>query len=124
MKKAICLLMTLIFTFLFAFMSFAENEVIVDDPTAPGSGQTVIQDMYDEEVPQSPPEDSNDSNDSGDLSVLEVTVENIEDSTVPASGELVQTGGIPAYVFYVIGGVCIVAAIVLATRKGKESNAG
>lgn len=114
--------MVLVFTFVFACMSFAENEAIIEDPTAPGSGQTVVQDMYDEEVPQSPPEDSGDSGDYA--AAYQLAIASIEDQDIPASGELVQTGGVPAYVFYIAGGICILAAIVLATRKGKESNAG
>jgi len=47
------------------------------------------------------------------------------DDEIPISGQVLpQTGGFPAFVFYIAGGVCILAAIVLTTRTSKENSAG
>jgi len=100
-KKLICLLMALLFTVFFACMAMAETEQ-TDDPLAPQSAVTVHDSQYesieDEEVPESgPPE-----------------VEILDE-------KLPQTGGIPVEVFYIAGGICIISAVLLISRKNKPS---
>lgn len=103
LKKMICLLLALLFTLLFTLSAFAATEDI-SDPLLSTSG-TVTDDQYgereeefeDEDTPEAPP-------------VIEIT-----DEALP------QTGGIPAEAFYILGGLCIVSAILLLTRKEKPS---
>lgn len=45
----------------------------------------------------------------------------IKNQNVPQSGELVQTGGIPAGLFYGAGGLCIVGALVISRKKSTDS---
>ena len=113
MRKVLCLVLALIFAVVFTSVSLAESEDITDDATAPGSAETVTVDMYDEETPFSPP----------NIEEFEEP-QVLEDSDVPAAAVLAQTGGFPVFVFYIAGGICILIAIILATRKGKEDNAG
>lgn len=54
--------------------------------------------------------------------ITEVEVD-IQESEVPASGKLVQTGGIPAYIFFIAGGACILVAVLLALRKDNPGSA-
>ena len=104
MKKKICLLLALLFTLLFTLSAFAATDDINDPLLSTGSG-TVTDDQYgeieeefeDEDTPEAPP-------------VIEIT-----DEVLP------QTGGIPAEAFYIIGGLCIVSAILLLVRKEKPS---
>ena len=110
LKKALCLLLALTLTVIFTFASFAAIEDITDDATAPGSALTSTGDMYDEDPPYSPPDGGEE----------EGEVE-IQDLALPASGELEKTGGFPAFVFYIAGGICILAAIFIATRKTSKA---
>ena len=57
--------------------------------------------------------------------IPEEVITTILDDEIPISGQVLpQTGGFPAFVFYIAGGVCILAAIVLTTRTSKENSAG
>jgi len=53
------------------------------------------------------------------------TTTEFEDDETPMGGPsidtLAQTGGIPAEVFYVLGGVCILGAILLLSKKTKTN---
>lgn len=107
LKKTLYLLLALLFTLLFTTAVFAANEEI-DDPMLPTSPDTVTDSQYEEitefeegEVPQSVP-------------IIDVV-----DEKVPEA--LPQTGGIPAEAFYIVGGICILSAILLLTRKSKSS---
>lgn len=75
----------------------------MDDPLAPQSPDTVTDAQY------------------GEI---------IEDDETPESGspeveildeKLPQTGGVPAEVFYVLGGICILSAVLLLSKKNKPS---
>lgn len=113
MKKILSIL--LIFTFVFAMASicYAATENI-PDPSAPGSGTTTTNVTYpdpiipDEDIPEGPPE------------TTETT--KIGDSSVPKSGELAKTGGVPAVVFYSIGVICIIAALIVSRRKSETKS--
>ncbi len=103
MKKLICLLLAIIFTFVFATMAMATDDI--DDPLAAQSPDTVTTTQYDE-------------------------IDEFDDDSIPESGSpeieipdevLPQTGGIPAEVFYVVGGICILGAVLLLGRKSKPS---
>lgn len=107
MKKTLCLLLALLFTFLFTTMAFAVTEEI-KDPLTPLNSDIVIKEQYGEtvefeenEVPQA-------------LPIIDVV-----DEKVPEA--LPQTGGVPAEAFYIVGGICILSAILLLTRKSKSS---
>lgn len=100
----LCLILVLLFTFLFTLSAFAVTDDINDPLSSTGLG-AVTDDQYgeieeefeDDDTPEAPP-------------VIEIT-----DEALP------QTGGIPAEAFYIIGGLCIVSAILLLTRKEKPS---
>lgn len=123
MKKITCLVLALIFTLALPTLAFAAGEDIIDENNPVSAPQNVQDEMYgedefdilDEPIPEAGVE--------GKQAVTEHEV-TIEDADTPASAQLVQTGGVPAYLFYAAGGVCILAAIILATRKSKENNAG
>lgn len=125
LKRLVCLVFALIFALAFTTVALAAGEDIIDQANPGAAPQNVQNEMYGEDeivIPdESIPEGSAEGAQSMQLTAAGIT---IEDAVTPASGELVQTGGVPAYVFYIAGGICILAAIVLATRKGKESNAG
>lgn len=104
MKKLMCLILALIFTVLLATMAMATTEE-VDDPLVPQSSNTVTTTQYDE-------------------------INEFDDDPVPESGPpeteitddiLPQTGGIPAEVFYVLGGILILSAVLLLSKKNKPS---
>lgn len=128
MKRIICLVLALIFTIAFSSMAFAAGEDIVDENNPAAAPQNVQDEMYGEdafEIPDEPiPEGGGDEVGVEVEKTASVDQATIEDADTPASGELVQTGGVPAYLFYAAGGVCILAAVILATRKSKENNAG
>lgn len=103
MKRVLCLLLALLFTLIFTTMVFAANEQI-EDPLLPTSPDIVIEEQYgniqefeDDPNPESAP-----------------TMEILDE-------ELPQTGGIPAEAFYILGGICIVSAVLLLSRKSKPS---
>jgi len=93
--------------FSFAVMAMADTEEeiaeVIDEPLAPQSSDTVTAAQYDEII------EDEDTPESGPPDV------EIPDEQLP------QTGGIPAEVFYVIGGVCILSAILLLGRKSKAA---
>lgn len=100
MKKLICVFLILMFTVIFSITAFAAQEDIPEQPI-PETGDTTTVDVYeDEEVPQSA---------------------DIVDANVPAAAELVQTGGIPAELFYAGGGLCIVGALFMSKKKTKDA---
>ncbi len=106
-KRALCLLLALLFALTFTTMVFAANEQI-DDPLLPTSPDTVIKEQYGEleEFEDDPNPES-------------APVVDIVDEELPEA--LPQTGGIPAEVFYIIGGTCILSAVFLLSRKSKPS---
>lgn len=89
------------FTVIFAVISFAATE---DMPSAqaPGLGSTVTTTEY---TPTPSPQSMD-----------------IDNGNVPAAGDLVSTGGVPAFVFYGAGGLCIAAALIIPRKKTKESS--
>lgn len=103
MKKMLCLILALLFTFLFTLSAFAATNDIDDSLLSTGAG--VVDEQYgnkeekfdDDDVPEAPP-------------IIE-----IKDEALP------QTGGIPAEAFYIIGGICIISAILLLVRKERPS---
>jgi LPXTG-motif cell wall-anchored protein len=106
-KRALCLLLALLFTFTFTTMVFAADEKI-DDPLLPTSPDIVIEEQYgniqefeDDPTPETAP-------------VVDILEEELPEA-------LPQTGGIPAEVFYIIGGICIISAVLLLSRKSKPS---
>lgn len=105
MKKKICLLLALLFTFLFAFSAFAATDDTNDPLLLPTSSDTVTGDQYgefdDNPVPETAP-------------IVEIIEEELPEA-------LPQTGGIPAEAFYIIGGICIISAILLLVKKEKPS---
>lgn len=107
MKKTFCILLILMFAILFSAIGFADTI----DPNAPGEAQTVSEDMYPviTETPPPPPPTP--------------TAFDFPNSNVPASGELAQTGGIPAGAFYAVGGFCIILAFIISRKKGKNPKA-
>lgn len=109
MKKVICLILILMFTIIFLCISFAATQDITDPPV-PGTGDTTTTDIYDTPPPLSPP-----------TPTPAPEGFNVDNENVPASGELVKTGGIPAELFYAAGGLCIIAAFVISRKKSKES---
>lgn len=87
---------------MFTTMVFAAGDSIdLKNPLAQVGSNVVIVDQYgefeDELNPQSPPN-------------IEIT-----DKALP------QTGGIPAEAFYIVGGICILSAVLLLTKKTKSS---
>lgn len=90
-------------------MSFAATKI--DDPLVPTSPDTVTETQYGEidEFEDEPVAESG------------ITLAEFEEETIPEGGELPQTGGIPAEAFYVIGGIFIISAVILLTRKSKPS---
>lgn len=87
---------------MFATMVFATDDNIdLKNPLAQVSANVVTVDQYgefeNELIPQSPP-------------TIVIT-----DEALP------QTGGIPAEAFYIVGGICILSAVLLLTRKTKSS---
>jgi len=99
MKRALFLSLILLFSFLVTTMVFAATDNI-EDPLAPLSTESVTGINYNEfdepDIPQSPPDE-------------EILY------------KLPQTGGIPAETFYIAGGICILSAILLLTRKSKST---
>lgn len=104
MKKTLCLILALLFTFLFTTMVFAATDDI-EDPLTPLSSDIVTDEQYEEIEEELTPEAA--------------PVIDISDQAVPEA--LPQTGGIPAEVFYIVGGICILSAILLLTRTNKSS---
>lgn len=104
LKKTLCLILALLFTFLFTTMVFAATDDI-KDPLTPLSPDIVTDEQYSEFEEELPPESA--------------PITNMEDQVVPAA--LPQTGGIPAEAFYIVGGICILSAVLLLTRTKKSS---
>lgn len=102
MKRALFLSLILLFLLLFTTMVLATTDNDIEDPLAPLSPDIVTNEQYkefdDPLIPQSPPD--------------------VEEQS---PGKLPQTGGIPAEVFYITGGICILSAILLSTGKSKSS---
>jgi LPXTG-motif cell wall-anchored protein len=102
-KKALCPLLALLFTLMFATVVFAATDN--NDPLLSTSPDTVINAQYGEKTDEIDPE-------------TDFTMEIMEEEIPQA---LPQTGGVPAEVFYIIGGICIISAILLLSRKSNTS---
>ena len=102
MKKSLFLVLILMFTLIFTVIGFAATDTVdVPDANAPGAAPDTTTDMY-------PTEDFQDG-DTPEGSPIEA----FEEEIVP----LATTGGIPAEIFYVAGGLCILLAIVVSKKK-------
>jgi len=111
MKKILSLILVLIFAFTIAATAYAANDDGTDipDPQVPAAPpENVLDNTYeeleDEETPASTPETSFETIDIGD-------------EEPPKADALPETGGIPAEVFYAIGALFIVAALILFRKK-------
>jgi len=100
MKRISFLSLVLLYSLLFTTIVLATTDNI-DDPLAPLSPETVTNRQYEEfdepQIPQSPP-----------------------DADEEYYGKLPQTGGIPAEVFYIAGGICVLSGALLLTGKSKS----
>lgn len=97
LKKLICLLLTLLMVVFYTGMAMAAtDDEIIDDPLQSPDYETVTGDVYGE-----------------------FEEEIIPEAGPPAGEILAQTGGIPAEVFYVIGGICVLSAVFLLGKKPK-----
>ena len=103
MKKILCLLLALLFTLMFTTVVFAATGD--NNPLLPTSPDTVTKTQYGEKTYESEFETD--------------FITEISEDEIPQA--LPQTGGIPSEVYYIIGGVCIISAILLLTRKSNPS---
>lgn len=94
MKKVAILVLVAIFTIMLAIPSLAAPDL--------GAGVTTTANQY----------DKSNTNSNKDSSLT-----NFEETAVPKA--LPKTGGIPAAAFYVVGGICIVSALLLSRKKAK-----
>lgn len=110
MKKLISLILVLIFAFTIGTIAYAANDgTDISDPEVPAApAENVLdntyEDLEDEDIAAGDPDTSFETLD-------------IEDEEPPKADVLPATGGIPAEVFYAIGALLIVVALILFRKK-------
>ncbi len=104
MKKLMSLILTLIFVFMLGTITYAANDgTDVPDTEVPGAPTiNVTDDMY--------PDLFDEDAAGGD------TID-IAEEEPPKADALPATGGIPAEIFYLIGALFIVTALILSRKK-------
>lgn len=108
MKKPVSLVLVFLFILVVGGICFAAPTV--PDEAVPGSPVTVDSATYGET-----PVDIMDEGVAGDGS--DTSMEIIEDEEV--AKDLPKTGGVPSEAFYGVGGLFVVAALVLSRKKAK-----
>ncbi len=119
MKKIACLFLVLVIIFSLAAVAYA----------VPTVGDTVYdEDIIDEVVPQGDAKDKIEvidektDKDSGVADLDNTTI--VDEETPGGDAKLPETSGIPAELFYVVGGVLIASALLIAVKKSKASAKG
>lgn len=111
MKKLISLILVLVFVLMLGTVTYAANEgtdiIETEVPGAPAINVTddMYPDLFDEGVAGG-----------GSTGTSVETIDILEEEP-PKADALPATGGIPAEVFYVIGALFIVAALILSRKK-------
>lgn len=110
MKKLMSLILVLIFAFTIGTIAYAaEGDIDITEPKVPAAPvENVLDDTYedlqDEDIAAGDPDTSFETVDIGE-------------EEPPKADALPDTGGIPAEVFYAIGALFIVAALILFRKK-------
>lgn len=111
MKKIVCMLLVLVLVFSLTAVAYA----------VPTVGEMVYdEDIIDEDVPQGDAKDETDTS-SG---VSDTDTKTIVEEATPGGSALPKTGGIPAELFYVVGGLLIVSALLITLKRSKASAKG
>jgi LPXTG-motif cell wall-anchored protein len=119
MKKIVCMLLVLALIFSLTAVAYAvptvgdtvyDEEEIIDEDVARGDAQG----------------DSGTGIETSDVDtstgVLDTDTRTITDEATPGgSAKLPKTGGIPAELFYVVGGLLIVSALLITVKRSKAS---
>jgi LPXTG-motif cell wall-anchored protein len=110
MKRLISLILIMVFAFAIGTVVYAANDdTDITDSEVPGApAENVLdntyEDLEDEDIAAGDPDTSFETVD-------------IEEEEPPKADALPATGGIPAQVFYVIGALFIMAALILFRKK-------
>lgn len=113
MKKLMSLILVMIFVFMLATVTYAANDGTDTDILDSGVPGTPVENVLDRTYMDLFDEDVAGGGDNG--SSTEII--DIMEEEPPKADALPQTGGIPAEVFYGIGALFIIAALILSRKK-------